>query len=143
MSKAAIIIPFALVAVAVAASSSSKAKASTSSGGGTGGGPPVGGGDLLPGTMTPKSRVRAVDASTATPSAFAQKYSGDANRWKEIAAANPAGTIYPSSPPIKVVEWQVQVPVPQGQAGPPSVKTVQGLTPWNLGQLVKLPDTWA
>lgn len=109
--------------------------------------PPIGGGppadELLPGTTTKKSRVRQIDKSTGTPSEFAQKYSGTASRWQEIAAANPAGTVYPGSPAIIVKTIYTLDVDPSTGETLPTGKNVSGMQPWMLGQLVKLPDTWA
>lgn len=98
--------------------------------------------DLLPGTTTKKSRVRAIEKDTGTPSQFAQKWSGTAARWTEIPGANPSGTIYPGSPAIisKTI-FTLDVDPATGDTLP-SGKNVTGLQPWMLGQLVKLPDTW-
>lgn len=136
-----------LAALAFGATSSKAATPEPTPGGGGGGGDPTptpedlspGADEYLPGTTTLKSRVRMIDASTPTPSQFAQKYSGTASRWREIVAANPTGTIFPGSPAIRVVDI---LKAPEaGTEGPPT-KVGEGLSPWNLGQLVKLPDTW-
>lgn len=98
--------------------------------------------DLLPGTTTKKSRVRAIDKDTGTPSQFAQKYSGTAARWTEIPGANPSGTIYPGSPAIisKTI-FTLNVDPNTGETLADG-QNVTGLQPWMLGQLVKLPDSW-
>ncbi len=95
--------------------------------------------EFLPGTTTPKSRVRVIDASTPTPSQFAERWSGFASRWRELVDANPVGTIYPGSPGIKVVDI---MRAPEGGGEGPPTKVGESLSPWNLGQLVHLPDSW-
>ena len=94
--------------------------------------------EYLPGTTTLKSRVRVIDATTPTPSQFAERWSGFASRWRELVAANPVGTIFPGSPAIKVVDI---LRAPEGGGERPT-KVGEGLSPWNLGQLVHLPDSW-
>ena len=95
--------------------------------------------EYLPGTTTLKSRVRVIDATTPTPSQFAERWSGFASRWRELVAANPVGTIFPGSPAIKVVDI---LRAPEGGGEGPPTKVGEGLSPWNLGQLVHLPDSW-
>lgn len=115
--------------------------------------PPAPGPGPIPNPTGEKNRKRLVDSTTATPSSFALKYSGDGSRWREVAALNgltvfdqplytysnakfdDAGNVIDKGPPD---------PTPYGYTDKSGSKfsPVSGLSPWMLGQAVIIPDDW-
>jgi hypothetical protein len=102
-------------------------------------GPPVG----MP------SPFREITKETATPGAFAIKYSGSFSRWKEIAIANPELFLVDQpSACRKTAEnpdgvgscYATKEKRSDGQ--PVYIYGFQTIAPWQLGQMVRLPDGW-
>lgn len=95
-------------------------------------------------TPTKGPRTRVVDSSTAYPALFAAKYGGAAGKWVELPSANPGMSI------VDHVQWQDTDDVwqdssPEGYVPPGRPSRViknWGITPWSLGQVVTLPDSW-